>query len=185
MSQQEEPFAGVARAVLAENAAVLARVDGGAAAEVIARIVAAPRIYLLGEGRSGLIGQAFAMRLMHLGCQTSVVGGPTTPAIQAGDLLIALSASGETAVTCLLAETAAKTGAAIVAITAEPASRLGRLAELVLTVPAKKGGAESIQFGGSLFEQSALLVCDALVVLLMRATGKAAADLARRHTNLE
>lgn len=178
-------FAEIAKTILAENTTVLAQVDGDSVRRLADLILAAPRVYVLGEGRTGLIGQALAMRLMHLGKQSYVVGAPTTPSVRPDDLLIALSGSGETAVTCLLADTAGRAGAIVTAITAVPDSRLAKTARQVLIVPAKKDAQTSIQFGGSLFEQSTLLVCDSLIVLLMRLTGAVAADLHQRHTNLE
>lgn len=54
------------------------------------------RIFVVGTGRSELVGKAFAMRLMHLGFNVHVVGEVTTPAIRDKDCLIAISGSGET-----------------------------------------------------------------------------------------
>src|SRR5207247_11082074 len=49
------------------------------------------RILVLGVGRSGLIGRAFAMRLMHLDFSVYVRGGTIPPAIGKGDLVKAIS----------------------------------------------------------------------------------------------
>jgi len=38
----------------------------------------------MGVGRSGLIGRAFAMRLMHLGFEVYVLGETITPAVEKG-----------------------------------------------------------------------------------------------------
>lgn len=56
----------------------------------------AKRIFISGAGRSKLVGNFFAMRLMHGGYDVSVVGEIVTPSIKAGDLLIIISGSGET-----------------------------------------------------------------------------------------
>ncbi|MDD4127748.1 MAG: SIS domain-containing protein, partial [Methanomicrobium sp.] len=53
------------------------------------------RIYVAGAGRSGLIGRAFAMRLMHLGLDSYVVGETVTPAMETGDLVIVFSGRSE------------------------------------------------------------------------------------------
>jgi Predicted sugar phosphate isomerase involved in capsule formation len=45
----------------------------------------------MGAGRSGLVAKAFAMRLMHLGMISYVVGETITPALQTGDLIVVLS----------------------------------------------------------------------------------------------
>ncbi|MEM0320045.1 MAG: SIS domain-containing protein, partial [Candidatus Nezhaarchaeales archaeon] len=67
-------------------------------------------ILIVGAGRSGLIGRAFAMRLMHLGFRTYVVGETITPAIGPNDVLIAISGSGSTAIVVTAAEAAKKVG---------------------------------------------------------------------------
>ncbi len=56
----------------------------------------ANRIFVSGAGRSGLVGRFFAMRLVHSGYDTSMVGEVVTPSIRKGDLLIVISGSGET-----------------------------------------------------------------------------------------
>jgi 6-phospho-3-hexuloisomerase len=138
----------------------------------------------------------FAMRLMHAGMIVFVAGETTTPAIASGDCIIACSGSGETPVTCLLAEAAIKCGATLVALTTAPESRLARIASLVLMIPAPSKqscmpGADvsaargSVQFAGSLFEQQALLVCDALCLALAEAAHLDRATMWSRHANIE
>ena len=55
------------------------------------QIQKAKRVFVAGAGRSGFVARAFSNRLMHLGLAVYFVGEPTTPAIQAGDLLIITS----------------------------------------------------------------------------------------------
>ena len=128
-----------------------------------------------------------AMRLVHLGLTAHVVGDATTPAIEAGDLLIAASGSGETAVTVLIAEQARRTGASILAVSTNASGSLAALADtrLILRTPAKggRGSGISIQPGGSLFEQSMLVLFDTL--FLMIAGDTAAQQIEERHANLE
>lgn len=177
--------------VIAENDAALGRLDAVAVERLLDELRAARRIFVLGEGRSGLVMRMFAMRLMHLGFAAHVVGETTTPAIAPGDLLLACSGSGETPVTCLLAEKAIAAGARLAAITAAPSSRLAAPAHaaVVLATPHKTGSGvvASVQYGGSLFEQSALLLCEAMVLALTPASTAVSefAELSARHTNLE
>ena len=56
----------------------------------------AKRIFIAGRGRSGLMVNCFAMRLMHMGKKVFVVGEIVTPSIEKGDLLLIASGSGET-----------------------------------------------------------------------------------------
>ena len=59
-------------------------------------IVSSKNVFLIGAGRSGLAAKAFAMRLMHLGISSYVVGETISPAIYEDDCIIAISGSGET-----------------------------------------------------------------------------------------
>ena len=170
-----------------EVADAAAAVEGRALERVIAAVASATRIFVFGEGRSGLALRMGAMRLVHLGKVVHVVGDATTPAISGGDLLITASGSGTTPVTVLIAEQARAAGALILAITANPASRLASLVDLVLELPtpSKTGDScrASVQPGGSLFEQSLLVLLDTMFLIL---AGESAADqIARRHANLE
>ncbi len=150
-------------------------------------VLAAPRIFVFGEGRSGLALRMGAMRLVHLGKLVHIVGDATTPAILGGDLLIVASGSGETAVTALITEQAGATGAEVLAFTANAESRIAKAADqvILLRTPAKGGHGEgtSIQAGGSLFEQSLLVTLDTLFLVL--AGDDAAATIERHHANLE
>ena len=85
--------------VEAEIKKVLSGIKAKDTEKLIDHILNAKNIFIVGQGRSGLMGRAFAMRLMHLGLRAYVVGEIVTPAIQGGDFLIAISGSGENQVT--------------------------------------------------------------------------------------
>ena len=139
------------------------------------------RWFCSGQGRSGLVAQMVAMRLMHAGFDAHTVGEATAPAIGEGDGLIMLSNSGETPVTLHYARLAVGFGARILAVTTRADSTLAGLADAVITVPTAKSG----QFGGSLFEQSALLLLDAVVLNLTAGDPDAYTAMHERHTNLQ
>ena len=181
-------FEDASRLILGEVEAALATVDRERVAQLEEAIVGARAVFVTGEGRSGLVGRCFAMRLMHLGVQTYMVGGTTTPAIGEGDLLMALSGAGETDTTCALAHTAAEAGASVAALTAAEGSSLASEAELLLIVaaPTNRGGTgKSEQYGGSLFEQCLLILLDAVALELQRRLGESPDQMAHRHANLE
>ena len=71
----------------------------------LAEILNAQRIYVMGAGRSGLVAKGFAMRLMHLGLQSYVVGETITPALRKGDVIVIFSGSGRTKTVADIAET--------------------------------------------------------------------------------
>ncbi|GAB3285655.1 6-phospho-3-hexuloisomerase [Kineosporia babensis] len=147
------------------------------------------RVFVLGAGRSGLALRMTAMRLMHLGLTVHVVGEVTTPAIGPQDILLTASGSGSTAAVVRAAETAVAAGAEVAAITTNPRSRLAELAGTVVVVPAAekldRSGAASSQYAGSLFEQTVMLIGDALFHALWLNSGASGDDLWPRHANLE
>ncbi len=96
--------------IVEEMQRTLAQVPPEGLERLVEAVLSADRLYVAGGGRSGLMARAFAMRLMQLGLVTYVVGETTTPAIRAGDLLLACSASGETQVTVTVSEVAKKAG---------------------------------------------------------------------------
>lgn len=165
----------------------------------IKMIESGEKVYVYGAGRSGLVAQAFAMRLMHLGIKVHVVGEITTPAIEEGDIFVTISGSGETTSVVNYASIAKKVGAKIVAITSYPSSSLGKIADAVVEVPGRtielgsreytirqmKGEHYSLAPLGTLFEISALILLDGLIAELMARLKKSEADLKARHATIE
>ena len=123
-------------------------------------------VFAVGAGRSLLMIRSFAMRLMHLGMRSYVVGDTATPAIRKGDLLLFGSGSGETGALIGMMEKAEKVGAQTILITRNPDSTLGRRAEIVVNIPIEKG-TSGFQPAGSTFEQGMLLLCDAVVLRIL------------------
>ena len=174
--------------VWTEVGEVLAQVEEADVTLFVNELLEAKHIFVTGEGRSGLVGKCFAMRLMHLGLPVHCVGEVVAPPIGPGDLLVAISGSGSTPVTLTVTEQALAAGAKAFLIAAKRASPIGRLAHHVLVVPGKTKvdteQSSSIQPMGSLAEQSVHLLLDAVVVMLMVRLGVQAEEMRARHTNL-
>lgn len=154
------------------------------------RAAEARRIFVAGAGRSGLMGKAFAMRLMHLGLTAHVVGESTTPGIGSGDILVLGSGSGETGSLISMAEKAQRAGASVLLVTIHPGSSIGRLADEIAALPAaaKEAAASSavtVQPMGSLFEQGLLIFYDAVVLRLMELKEMDGPAMYASHANLE
>ena len=66
-------------------------------------------------------------------------------------------------------------------LTHKPNSTLAGIADAVLLVPVEK----TAQFGGSLFEQSSLVLLDAIVLELARGIPDAHRRMSLRHANLQ
>lgn len=150
----------------------------------------ANRIFVSGEGRSGLMGKAFAMRLMHAGYSVFVKGETITPSIQKDDVLVAISGSGNTTSIILTAEQAKKSGATVLLVTTAVKSTLGKLAEELIRVPTatkhrRKEEPVTIQPMGNQFDQSVHILLDAIVISLTEGQENIHDYMKQQHANLE
>lgn len=154
------------------------------------KLSAAASVFVGGAGRSGLMGKAFAMRLMHMGVTSHVIGETVTPGIGQGDWLVLGSGSGETGSLVAMAQKARQAGAQVAVVTIKPESTLGQFADVTVVLPGATKEQHNGQRGGiqpmaSLFEQSLLLFYDALVLKLMELKGQNSANMYGKHANLE
>ncbi|MGC8936252.1 MAG: 6-phospho-3-hexuloisomerase [Candidatus Methanomethylicaceae archaeon] len=157
------------------------------------------KILVVGAGRSGLAGRAFAMRLMHLGFNVYVFGDVITPAVGEGDIVIAISGSGTTKIIVTAATAAKEVRAKVVAITSHRDSPLAKLADHVITIPGRTklateadytirqilGEHEPLAPLGTLFEITLNIFLDSLIAELMYRLGKTEQDLKKRHATIE
>lgn len=177
--------------IVSELGAVLNSVDPSTVDQTVGYITKSPKIFVAGVGRSGYMMRGFAMRLMHGGFSSFVVGDTETPGAAKGDLLVLGSGSGETESLVVYAKKAKKLGLNVVTVTSFPDSTLGSLADVVIQISAptpkseKKSEFTSVQPMGSLFEQALLLCMDAVVMEVMEAKGLSADVMFGRHANLE
>jgi len=146
----------------------------------------ARRIFIAGAGRSKLVGNFFAMRLVHGGYDVSVVGEIVTPSIKNGDLLIIISGSGETEQLIAFTKSAQKVGAKIVLISAKSSSTIGDMADAVFTVgsPEQYGKVVGMPMG-TVFELSTLIFLEAIISHIIHDKGIAEEVMRERHANLE
>ncbi|ADE37364.1 6-phospho-3-hexuloisomerase [Methanohalophilus mahii] len=174
------------------------RLDKESIKKTIEYIMDADSIFIMGAGRSGLVGKAFAMRLMHLGFKSYVVGESTTPAVHKNDVVIAISGSGETRSVSDLGRIAKDIGATLITVTSNRDSTLGHISDATLEIHGRskedaggylerhmRGEYSHLTPLGTSFEISSLVFLDALVAELIFITGASEADLKSRHTKLE
>lgn len=171
-----------ARENVAELADLVNHVTPASLERLTEVIVAAPRIYFTGVGRSGLAARAVAMRLMHIGKTIFVVGEVATPAIRGGDLLVAVSSSGRGSI-LNQARSAVDAGAEIAAIVAKQSTELAELAKASLVLPTRTT-VPTRQHAGSLFEQGTLVIGDALCRAVQSRLDVPEEILDNRHANL-
>jgi 6-phospho-3-hexuloisomerase len=161
---------------------LLERVDAAQFAAFAAEALAdRGRWFFTGQGRSGLSAQMAAMRFMHLGRESHVLGEATAPSVRSGDRLVVVSGSGTTPVSVGFATIAKGEGARVLLVTHTPSSPLGDLADLTLVSPV----GPSDQLMGTLFEQSALILLDAVARHVAEVDPAAMAAMAHRHTNMQ
>jgi 6-phospho-3-hexuloisomerase len=174
------------------------RLDRNSIKKTIEYIMNADSIFITGAGRSGLVGKAFAMRLMHLGFTSYVVGESTTPAVHKNDVVIAISGSGETRSISDLGRIAKDIGATLITVTSNKDSTLGHISDTTLEIHGRskedaggylerhmRGEYSHLTPLGTSFEISSLVFLDALVAELIFITGASEADLKSRHAKLE
>ncbi len=167
--------------------------------EFIQALLKSKRIFIIGAGRSGIVAKAFAMRLMHLGFDSYVIGETITPALRSKDILVAVSGSGETSLIVSAAKIVKKIGAKLAAVTSYPHSTLAKISDIVVILPGREKTESTTDFMhrelkgeyapaaplGTLFEITALIFLDAVISSLMAALGKKEEDLRIRHATIE
>lgn len=173
-----------------ELAHCLGRVREADVQRLIDAALSTKKVYFAGAGRSLIALRGVAMRFMHVGLETYVVGDTTTPALEAGDLLITGSGSGETAGLINVVTKAKAVGGKTALFTTRPNSILASLCDPVVIIPAFTDKAElsskqTILPGGSQFEQALLLLGDTMILALARARGVPTDRPFARHANLE
>jgi len=157
------------------------------------------KILVMGAGRSGLVGRAFAMRLKHLGFDVYVLGDTIVSPIRKGDVVIAISGSGRTALIVTAADAAKSAGAIVIAITTYIDSPLAKIADIVVEVPGRTkvsrvedyfarqvlGIHEPLAPLGTLFEDCTMIFLDSVIAELMYRLRKTEEDLRQEHANIE
>ncbi|WP_375088714.1 6-phospho-3-hexuloisomerase [Peribacillus sp. RS7] len=153
-------------------------------------ILESKKVFVAGAGRSGLMGKAFAMRMMHMGIDAYVMGETVTPTFEKDDILIIGTGSGETKSLVSMVEKAKSIGGTIATTTIFPESTIGKLADIAIKLPGSpkdqsEGDYKTIQPMGSLFEQTLLLFYDAVILRFMDKKGLDTNKMYGRHANLE
>jgi 6-phospho-3-hexuloisomerase len=176
--------------ILEENRILVQRFSDEAAVDFGQRIMRAKSIFFSAQGRSGFILRCFCMRLMHLGFQVYFCGETITPAIGKGDLLIVLSGSGETTSTLEAVRSAKAHEAETYAILGNRDSRIAARVDGFIHVPGttklgRESEPRSLQMAGSLFEQSAFLFLEAVVMDIYQQRKRDIGSISSRHAVIE
>lgn len=170
------------RELLTRIEEVMSRVNWESFMELSRMLPPARRTFLTGAGRSGLVARSFGMRLMHAGLPAFIPGETVTPAAGEGDLLVAISCTGQTGYTSYLAGRARELGATVAIVTAEADSPLAGQGDKVIIVPAE---ADDIVIRAAVFEHAVSLCLDAVFNVLADKLKLDLEAFRQRHANLE
>ncbi len=150
--------------------------------EALSLLASAPKVFVYGVGRSGLVGKAFAMRMVQLGLRVFFIGETITPIVEPNDVVVIVSRTGETMSAIQTANIVRRVGGHVIAVTGQPASKLAKAASLLVPIEEPKDH-EAPRHAplGTLFEESTFLFLDVLVSLLMEKLGQTEEDMRGRH----
>ena len=143
------------------------------------------RVVVLGMGKSGHIGQKIAATLASTGTPSFFVhpaeaGHGDLGMITRGDVVIALSNSGETAEIITLLPVIKRLDIPLIALTGNPASTLGTAAAACLDVSVVREACP-LNLAPTASTTASLVLGDALAIALLEARGFDADDFARSH----
>jgi len=173
------------RTEIAGMVALADSLDGAFVAAVSVMAAATGRIVVSGMGKSGLVGRKIAATLASTGTPALFVHpGEASHGdlgmVVAGDVILALSNSGETAELADLVMHGKRGGLKLIAITTGAGSSLAKDADIALLLPpAQEAGPIGLAPTTSTTMQMAL--GDALAIALLTRRGFTAADFRRIH----
>lgn len=167
---------------------LLERVDDSFTAAVSllkATVESGAKILIVGVGKSGNIGNKLAATLNSTGapaavlnCQDAIHGD--LGLVNAGDSVIALSYSGETAELLALLPHLKRRGARLVAITGKPGSTLGKAADCVLDIHVRREACP-LNLAPTSSTTNTLVMGDALAMVLLESRGFTKEHFAELH----
>jgi len=176
--------------LLEENRRLLEDVRAESVEELLTLIRNANALFCSAQGRSGFVLRCFCMRLMHLGFQTFFSGETITPSINPGDLLIVLSGSGETPSTVEAVKISKQRHVKTYGILGNLDSRVADLVDYRIhingtTKLCSEGEPLSVQMSGSLFEQSAFIFLEAVILELFLNRAEEIGKVSKHHAIIE
>ena len=150
--------------------------------EFVEMIIKAPRIFIYGVGRSGLIAKAFAIRLVQMGLEVYFVGETVTPIVEDGHLVIIVSYTGETMSCIQTANIVRRVGAKVICITANDHSKLATASNVIIRIkPGKDEARRQLAPLGTLFEDATMIYLDGIVADIMQKLGQSEGSMRKRH----
>jgi arabinose-5-phosphate isomerase len=143
------------------------------------------RVVVTGLGKSGLVGRKLAATFASTGTpalflHTGEALHGDLGMLTAGDVMLAISASGETAELIELLETVKRLVVPLLALTANPKSTLAQASNIVLDIAVKEEAC-SLNLAPTASTAAAMAMGDALAIALLERRGFNAEDFAALH----
>jgi arabinose-5-phosphate isomerase len=143
------------------------------------------RVVVTGLGKSGLVGRKLAATFASTGTpalflHTGEALHGDLGMLTAGDVMLAISSSGETAELIELLETVKRLAVPLLALTAQPKSTLAQASKIVLDIAVKEEAC-SLNLAPTASTAAAMAMGDALAIALLEARGFKAEDFAALH----
>jgi arabinose-5-phosphate isomerase len=143
------------------------------------------RVVVTGLGKSGLVGRKLAATFASTGTpalflHTGEALHGDLGMLTAGDVMLAISASGETAELIELLETVKRLGVPLLALTANPKSTLAQASNIVLDIAVKEEAC-SLNLAPTASTAAAMAMGDALAIALLERRGFKEEDFAALH----
>jgi arabinose-5-phosphate isomerase len=143
------------------------------------------RVVVTGLGKSGLVGRKLAATFASTGTpalflHTGEALHGDLGMLTAGDVMLAISASGETAELIELLETVKRLAVPLLALTANPKSTLAVASKIVLDIAVKEEAC-SLNLAPTASTAAAMAMGDALAIALLERRGFSEQDFAALH----
>jgi arabinose-5-phosphate isomerase len=143
------------------------------------------RVVVTGLGKSGLVGRKLAATFASTGTpalflHTGEALHGDLGMLTAGDVMLAISTSGETAELIELLETVKRLGVPLLALTANPKSTLAQASKIVLDIAVKEEAC-SLNLAPTASTAAAMAMGDALAIALLDRRGFKEEDFAALH----
>jgi arabinose-5-phosphate isomerase len=143
------------------------------------------RVVVTGLGKSGLVGRKLAATFASTGTpalflHTGEALHGDLGMLTAGDVMLAISASGETAELIELLETVKRLSVPLLALTANPKSTLAQASKIVLDIAVKEEAC-SLNLAPTASTAAAMAMGDALAIALLERRGFNEQDFAALH----
>ena len=168
--------------ILANCRKALDSVDPNAREELVGGILGSRKVFVYGSGRSGLVGQMFAVRLVQLGLDVHFVGEMTTPIIGREDLTILISNTGKTSSVVQTAKIARRIGSRVICVTGVEDCPLAATSDVVISMAIPDGDdVKKVAPLGTVFEDSSLLLFDGIVSEIMERRRITEEEMRNRH----